>query len=228
MSTFPSILLTTLGLVGALLTGCATSGTNGGSGNTSPSVAPGPVIKPYGSPLPAGVTLRRNDDIQGVWLAPGFDFRGYNSLVVTETAFQAKERSNEVQMRAVARRVLRDQLVEHARQTGVFPAVQAGDGLSANAGQLTLSNTIIEYERGGGGARYFVGIYGGGQPVIRVRGEIRDAARLVCVYEMRRSGESVGSRMAGVFMSDEEIQRNDIRDLASDFADFIKRTAANK
>jgi len=32
--------------------------------------------------------------------------------------------------------------------------------------------------------------------------------------------------MSGVWMSDEEIQQNDIRDLASDLSDFFKRASA--
>jgi len=207
----------------ALLVGCATDGGNGS--NASGYSARGPVVKPFGPPLPEGVVLRQDKDIQGVWLAESFNFRGYDGLIVQETVFAAKERPNETTMRAMARRVVREQMIGSLQNTSLFASVSAADGAPANARVLTMSNTIIEYEKGGGGARYFVGLYGGGQPVVRVRGEIRDGDKLVCVYEMRRSGESAGSRFSGAFMSDEEIQRNDIRDLASDFADFIKRAA---
>ena len=44
-------------------------------------------------------------------------------------------------------------------------------------------------------------------------------------FEIRRSGESGGAKMVGHFMSDEGIQRDDIRDLATDLAEFFKRTA---
>jgi len=33
---------------------------------------------------------------------------------------------------------------------------------------LKLENTILEYSKGGGGARFWVGLYGGGQPMFRV------------------------------------------------------------
>jgi hypothetical protein len=51
-------------------------------------------------------------------------------------------------------------------------------------------NTIVEYEKGGGGARFFAGIYGAGHPVIKVRGQLSDDGRPLCVDEARRTGVS--------------------------------------
>jgi hypothetical protein len=196
-----------------LLAGCA---------STSPTETATSKVPP----LPSGVTLHEDKDIQGVWLAEGFDFKGYDTLYIAEPVFAAIERPNEVQMRAMAMRVLPELLVEHIRSTKLFATVTTrADEAKPGSRNLRMENTIIEYEKGGGGARYFAGMFGAGQPVIKVRGQILDGDKLMCVYELKRSGESVGSRMAGVWMSDEEIQRNDIRDLASDLADFFKRTA---
>jgi hypothetical protein len=88
-----------------------------------------------------------------------------------------------------------------------------------------MDNTIFEYEKGGGGARYFAGLYGGGQPVLKVRGEFLDGEKALCKFEASRSGESAGARLGGVFLSDKEIQQNDVNDLALDMSDFILRTA---
>ena len=90
----------------------------------------------------------------------------------------------------------------------------------------SASGASIEVPKGGGAARYFAGLYGAGQPVVKVRGQFFDGERLVCVYEIKRSGESGVARMWGGFMDDLGIQANDVRDLAVDLADFIKRTAA--
>ena len=176
--------------------------------------------------LPSGVALHRDKDIEGVWLAAGFDFKGYDALYIAPPVFAAVERPNEVQMRAIALRVLPEQLTEHLRATTLFATVTANaEELKPGTKSLRMENTILEYEKGGGAGRYFVGVFGGGQPVLKVRGKILDGDKLMCVYEMKRSGESAGSRVAGVWMSDEEIQWNDIRDLASDLSDFFKRTA---
>jgi hypothetical protein len=203
---------------GFLLTGCG----------STPSEPTG-TANNKGQSLPAGVTLHKDKDkdINGVWLAPGFTFKGYGVLFVSPPVFAAVERTNEVQMRAMAMQVLPEQLTQCIRTTGVFSVVTTvTNELKADAKLLTMENTIIEYQKGGGGARYWAGLYGGGQPVIKVRGRILDGENLMCVYEMRRSGESAGAHMLGGYNSDEAIQRNDIHDLASDLADFITRTSA--
>jgi len=188
---------------------------------------PSPPAASKAPPLPAGVTLHQDKDINGVWLAPEFNFKGYDTVYVADPMFAAVERTNEVAMRAMAMKALSDQMVEHIRKTEMFPVVTTQTNeLKPDARKLILENTIIEYEKGGGGARFWAGLYGAGQPVIKVRGRILDGDKLMCVYEMRRSGESGGARVFGGYKNDEDIQRNDIRDLASDFADFIKRTAA--
>jgi hypothetical protein len=202
-------------LCGLMLAGCS----------STPS-QPAETSNAKGQPLPSGVTLHKDKDINGVWLAPGFTFKGYDALYVTTAIFAAVERTNEVQMRAMAMQFLPEQLTQCIRTTGVFSVVTTlTNEVKPEAKLLTMENTIIEYEKGGG-ARYFAGLYGGGQPVIKVRGRILDGENLMCVYEMRRSGESAGAHMFGGYKSDEAIQRNDIHDLASDFADFIKRTSA--
>ncbi len=223
----PLNLLAQLGLVACLtlLLGCASTSTpSSSSSSTSPAASK--TAKTAPPPLPAGVALHQDKDIQGVWVAPGFDFKGYTTLYIAEPVFAAVERPNEVKMRAVAMRVLPEQLSEHLRNTQLFTTVTTrGEEVKPDAKSLKLDNMIIEYEKGGGGARYFAGMFGGGQPVIKVSGQIQEGDKLLCVYEVKRSGESVGSRLAGVWMSDEEIQRNDIRDLASDLAVFFRRTA---
>ena len=197
----------------ALLTGCA-------------STAPNQTASAKVPPLPPGVTLHQDQDIQGVWLAGGFDFKGYDTLCIAEPVFAAIERPNEAQIRAMAMRLLVEQLTEHLRDAKLFATLTTrGDEVKPGSKSLKMENTITEYERGGGAARYFAGMFGGGQPVIKVQGRLLDGDKLVCVYELKRSGESAGSRMAGVWMSDEEIQRNDIRDLAHDLTDFFLRTA---
>jgi hypothetical protein len=90
---------------------------------------------------------------------------------------------------------------------------------------LRLETTIIEYEQGGNAARLFAGVFGGGQPVIKVRGYILDGEKLKCVFEIRRSGVSAEARAVGHTMSNEDIQRDDIHDLAIAVADFFRRTA---
>jgi hypothetical protein len=177
-------------------------------------------------PLPAGVTLHPDKDIQGVWLAEGCSFKGFDTLYIAPPMFAAIERPNEVDMRARAMRVLPEELTHYLGATKLFTTVTTqAEAVKPGSRSLRLETTIIEFEQGGGAARYFGGLFGAGQPVIKVRGQLTDAGKPVCVFEVRRSGESAGARMHGHLISGEEIQRGDISDLASDLADFFKRTA---
>ncbi len=211
---------TCTGMLGALslLMGCAStpSGESGTAQKASSKVPP----------LPAGVTLHEDRNIQGVWLADGFKFKGYDIIYIAPTEFAAVERSNEVDTRARAMRVLPEQLVDDLRDARLFSTVTThSEDVKPESKALKVQNTIIEYERGGGAARYFAGAFGAGQPVIKVRGQVFDGDKLVCVYEIRRSGESSRSALNGAILSDEDIQGEDIHVLARDLVDFFKRTA---
>ena len=178
-------------------------------------------------PLPEGVKLHRDQNIQGVWLADGFNFKGYQTLYLTPIVFAGVERDNEVDIRATAMQELPDELVTSFRDTKLFTTVTTkSEDVKSKAKTLKLDNTIIEFSKGSGAARHFGGPFGaGGQPVIKVRGQIYDGDKLVCVYEIKRSGESFESRAYGEAISSEDIQRNDIRVLARDLGYFFKRTA---
>jgi hypothetical protein len=195
--------------------GCATGG-GGGKAET---------VKTESSvPLPPGVTLTRHPHLQGIWVADGFRFSGLDAVVVPPPAFKAVERSNEINERATALQGIQDAVVVALRDTGSFASVVTrADEVKAGARYAVLETSLVEYEKGGGGARYFAGVYGAGQPVIKVRGHLVDSAGApLFVFEARRSGESASARMFGGFRSDVEIQAEDIRDLGIDLRDFVK------
>ena len=177
-------------------------------------------------PLPEGVKLHKDQNIQGVWLADGFNLKGYQTLYLTPIVFAGVERDNEVDIRATAMQELPAELVTSLRDTKLFDNVTTkSEDVKAKSKTLKLDNTIIEFSKGSGAARHFGGPFGGGQPVIKVRGQIYDGDKLVCVYEIKRSGESAEARGMGEVISSEDIQRNDIRVLARDLGYFFQRTA---
>lgn len=217
--------LVSLAAAAFIFGGCASTDSSKQSA-TAPK--PGPKVE-SSLPLPAGVVLRKDKDLQGVWVAPGFNFSGKPRLVVEPTVFKGEVRENEAEMRAFAVQELRERIAKAAGESGLFSYAGLTDTPAAgetNAPSYRLMNTIVEFEKGGGGARYFAGLYGAGQPVIKVHGELLDTNNAaVFIYEARRSGEGAGARLVGAFKSDEEIQREDIRDLAIDLADFMVRAA---
>jgi hypothetical protein len=195
-----------------LLSACATS-------TTAPPSSAAPT------PSSGGITYREDKDLQKVWLADGFAFQGYQALYIQETRTDVpKVNPDGVENMKWASGFLRDEIVTALRAKGVFPVV-AVNAAEVKPGMrvLRLENTIIEYEKGGGGARFFAGLYGAGQPVIRVRGRMLDGDRPVFVFEARRSGDTGTARMFGGYRGDKDIQQEDIRDLAVDLADFIVR-----
>lgn len=172
-----------------------------------------------------GVTLRKDDDVDRVWLAEGFTFNGYDTLYIAEPRVEVSDlNKDEQELVAWAKEFLREELAGQIRARGVFGAVVTREADIKPGGRtLRLENTIIDYKKGGGAARYWAGLYGAGQPVIKVRGQMTDGGRPLFVFETKRSGVSAGAKLVGGFRSDRAIQEEDIRDLAKDFASFIAR-----
>ena len=175
------------------------------------------------TPRSDGITYREHPHLQQIWLADAFTFKGYDGIVVGETRSEAPNVNPDgLENLKWATGVLREEIVRALREKNAFAAVATGPAeITPGARVLRLDNTIVEYEKGGGGARFFAGLYGAGQPVLRVRGRLLDGDRLVFAYEARRSGDSALARMFGGYRSDKAIQEEDIRDLARDLADFI-------
>lgn len=185
---------------------------------------------PDTSPGPGGVTYQEHKDLQKIWLAPGFDFKGYDTLYIAEIpADVPKMNPDGVESLEWSRGVVRNQLVTAIQARKFFQAVVTSEAdIKPGSKVLRLENTITEYERGGAGARFFAGLYGAGQPVIRVRGTMADGGRPVFMFESRRSGDSGSARIVGGYRSNRSIQEDDIRDFAEDLADFIVATAKGR
>ena len=174
---------------------------------------------------PAGISYRDDQDLQRVWLADGVDFRAYDTILVGETQVDvAKLDPDGKEMLEWARGYLREEIVSALRAKNVAAIITTNQAdIRSGARVLRLENTIVEYEKGGGGARFFAGLYGAGQPVIRVRGRLTDGSKPVLLYIARRSGDTGLARAFGGYRSDRAIQEEDIKDLAVDLADFVAR-----
>jgi hypothetical protein len=174
------------------------------------------------------IAYREDPHLQRVWLAEGVTLQRSDTFLVGETQIAVTSVNPDgVDNLAWARAILRDEIVAALRAKNAFTTVVINEAdLKPGGRVLRLANTIVEYEKGGGGARFFAGLYGAGQPVIRVRGRLTDGDRLLFAFEARRSGDSGLSRVFGGYRSDKAIQEEDIRDLAQDLADFLIQTSA--
>ena len=163
------------------------------------------------------------------WLATGFTFTGYDTLYIAPTLSTARfneKNEEEVKVNTLAKARLVLELQAKLNELKLFNRVVTQESeIRPGSKALKLENTITEFTKGGGAARYFVGLYGGGQPVLRVSGKMSDGEKPLFTFEARRSGVSAGARMGGVYMKDEDIQIEDIRSLVLDLTDFMAAIA---
>jgi len=178
----------------------------------------GPTLPPAAAQATQdAVKYREDKDVQKVWLADGFAFTGYDTLYIADTQSVVSDlNADEVQLIAWAKDFLRDELAAAIQGKQVLGAVVTKESdIKPDGKTLRLENT----------ARYWAGLYGAGQPVIKVRGRMTDGEAPLFLFEIRRSGVGAGAKWLGGYKSDRDIQANDIRDLAKGMAEFIARTA---
>ncbi len=219
-----------LGSVAGLLAGCASTSQNSGTSAAEPS---GPAARykaddgrtiEIGRSTPANGGLSfKEPHLDKCWIADGFNFSGYDTLYIAPTLSTAKlHNDQEQQPHELAKENLPIEMEHMLRNRGIFKNIVLRESdIQLGACVLKMENTIVEYAKGGGGARYWAGLYGAGQPVLRVQGKMTDAGKTVFDYEARRSGVSAGARMGGAFMKDTDIQSEDIRSMTLDLVDFM-------
>jgi hypothetical protein len=169
----------------------------------------------------------REPHMEKCWIASGFDFNHYDALYIAPTLSTAKlHNAEEENPHQLAKENLVIELERSLRTRNLFPAIATRESdLKPGAHVLKMENTITEYAKGGGGARFWAGLYGAGQPVLRIAGKITDGDKVVFTYELRRSGVSAGARLGGVYMTDVDIQLEDIRSMTLDLTDFMSAIA---
>ena len=225
------IAIAALGTLGVFLAGCASTSEKApeafaaGAGGlaTRYKADDGRTIEiGRSSPANGGLTFKE-PHMDKCWIADGFNFTGYDALYIAPTLSTAKLHNNEEQQpHDLAKQNLQLELQRLVSQRGICPSVVMSESEIKPGGRvLRMENTIVEYAKGGGAARYFAGLYGAGQSVLRVQGKITEGDKALFQYEARRSGVSAGARMTGAFMKDTDIQSEDIRSMALDLADFM-------
>ena len=227
-------LFTTVILAGSLvLAGCATSADKSSSSAASPNqfkADDGRTID-IGKSFPAdGGTRYNNPHMEKgkCWVADSFDFNGYDTLYIAPTVSTAKfpDKPEDAIVHNLAKERFVTELVLKLNERRIFMnVVTNASGIKPGAKTLTLENTITEFSKGGGGARFFAGEFGAGQPVLRVHGKMSGGEKVLFDFEARRSGVSAGARMLGGSKKDEDIQIQDIRSMVLDLTDFMAAVA---
>jgi hypothetical protein len=223
-------------LAALLLSGCASTD-NQASGGDKPS-SPGRKFKTddgrtidigKSAPAEGGTSYDNPHMVKGkCWVTSGFNFTGYDTIYLSPTLSTAKfpDKPADQRVHDLAKERLVIELTARLTQSKLFANVVTKESdINPGAKTLKLENTITEFSKGGGGARFWAGEFGAGQPVLRVQGRMQDGAKSVFTYETRRTGVSAGARMAGSFMKDEDIQSEDVRSMVLDLTDFMAALA---
>lgn len=221
-----SMTLLSCGAALLVLAGCATESGSVATADHFPSRYRSPDGRniDIGRRTPAdGGWNFREPHMDKCWVASDFNFTGCDTLYILPTLSTAKlHNSEEESPHALAKENLVIELGRTLGAKGMFTnVVMRESDIKPGAHVYKLENTIIEYAKGGGAARYWAGLYGAGQPVLRVRGKLTDGDKVLFTYEAYRSGVSAGARLSGAFMSDVDIQLDDIRSLVLDLNDFM-------
>jgi hypothetical protein len=224
-------------VVATFVAGCASTNQSSTINDPPPPAAAGHMATKYkatdgrvieiGKSTPAEGGLSFKDPhLDKCWLADGFNFTGYDTLYIAPTISTAKVHPDETRIHEWAKETYPVELSRYVRHHEIFTNVVTSESaIKPGARTLKLENTILEYSKGGGGARFWAGMYGAGQPVLRIQGKMTDGEKTVFSYEARRSGASAGGRMAGGYLKDEDVQAEDIRSMALDLTDFMAAIA---
>jgi hypothetical protein len=215
------------------LTGCETAGTSSNAGtSTGPHTTTRYVSTDHrvidtGRPSNGnGGREFKNPHLDKCWIADGFDFNGFDTLYIAPTTSTAHFQADEQAPHELAKENLVKELAASFQDRSIFKNVVTNTAdIKPGAHVLKMENTITEYAKGGGGARYWAGLYGAGQPNLRVSGKMSDGDKTVFTYEGRRSGVSAGARMFGAMKTDVDIQHEDIKSLTLDLSDFASAVA---
>src|SRR5438128_6735111 len=193
---------------GALLCGCASTGEPTTTSSSPASGSSGIPAKyrsddgrtvEIGKRVPANGGLTFKDPpMEKCWIANDFKFTGYDTLYIAPTLSTARPHDDEQRLHEWAKEALPAEISKMLSPKGLFSSVVLKESdIKPGVRVLKLENTITEYAKGGGAARYFAGLYGGGQPVLRAQGKMTDGDKTVFTFEARRSGVSGGARMGG-------------------------------
>ncbi len=162
------------------------------------------------------------------WVAKDFNFTGFDALYIAPTLSTAKfpVKPEDTMVHNLAKERLLSELVLKLNELKIFAQVVTNESdIKPGTKALKLENTITEFSKGGGGARFFAGEFGAGQPVLKVHGRMTDGGKVLFDFEARRSGTSAGARMLGGSKKDEDIQIQDIRSMVLDLTDFMAAVA---
>lgn len=206
-----------------LLAGCATN--NGQHFATKYRTTDGRIADIGSRTAVEGGWSFKEPHMDKCWIASGFDFQGYDTLLIMPTlaAVQVLTPEEGYDLEAEKQSLANDFAWFFRARGIVTNVVTSQEKVPPGARVLRLENTITEFKKGSVSGRYWAGLFGAGQPVLRIAGTMSDGGNTVFSFEARRSGVSADARL--LVVSDERVQHEDVRSMVLDITDFAAAIA---
>lgn len=166
------------------------------------------------------ITFKRTDKFEKVWIADGFDFSGFDAILlrpVTTTVAPKNDKDRE-RLEMLRHSLTRDfaSTIEFKKIVPLLVGKEAD--LKPDSRVLNLENVITEFSAGSMAVRVMVGM-GAGTPRLRVRGQLTETTtgKPLLIYELDETAPILGAQGA----SSRTLQATAASELAEDVADFL-------
>jgi hypothetical protein len=171
-------------------------------------------------------SYRRTDKLDKVWLAEGFDFKGYDAILVEEakvdSSVKPKDEKETERLRLAQGTLARNLALSIEGQQVVKLVTTRDTEVASEQKVLRMEPTVIKFSRGSSAARYGVG-FGAGMPYIQVRLLVREVGSEKPLFECELDEKA--DWFASGYSSSRSLQSGAAIELAEDVAEYIGRVA---
>jgi hypothetical protein len=169
---------------------------------------------------------RRTDKLDKVWLADGFDFTGYDAILVedaeVDSSVKPKDEKETERLRLAQGTLARNLALSIEGQQVVKLVTTRETEAASEQKVLRMKPTVIKFSRGSSAARYGVG-FGAGMPYIQVRLLVTEVGTDKPLFECELDERA--DWFASGYSSSRSLQSGAAIELAEDVADYIGRVA---
>jgi hypothetical protein len=169
------------------------------------------------------IEFKRVDKLDKIWLADGFEFNGYDLILVTKldsTGIETKDDKEADRLKLLERGYSED-MARGLERSGAFEKGTSKESeVGADQKKLVLDTRLLDFSRGSSAARFGLG-FGAGMPYIKVRGTFHegDPSKPLAIFEMDEKGDWFG----GGYSSNESLQEKASTELGKDLGRFIQQ-----
>ena len=172
-----------------------------------------------------GRVFRKAESLERVWLADGFNFKGYDAVLIAPvtTGNVSPKDDKEAERLSLAQIAIARDFALALEACKLFPSVLTKESdIKPGSKVLKLENAVVKFSRGSTALRVGIGM-GAGSPYIRIQGQMTEAGsnKPLFIYEIDETGDWFGA----TFASSRTLQTQAASELADDVVAFMARVA---